>query len=239
MRRAACAAAAALAILAGTGSSAADTSLEIYPPERDGDFQTSGGIFVRGDSLGNRVRVDYLPGREAFEVRDSRSRLKLRTGDLQAERCRLITRHIARCANPEPTPERAALTIPLRMGADILLPARSLRTPIAAGGGPGIDTINGALGDDVLKGGGGGGDLVRGHAGADNILGGEGDVLSAGRGADVILADYGTVEGSINCGSGQDRAYVDAADAAAIRCEQVIVRDARRESRGASRQYRG
>ena len=225
MRRAGFAAAAALAVLAGTGSSAADTSLEIYPPERDGRFPTRGGLFVRGDSGGNRVQVSYLSGREAFEVRDSRSRLKLRTGDPEAERCRLLTRHRARCANPEPTPERAAITVPLRKGPDVLLPARGLTTPIAVSGGPGVDTIDGALGDDVLKGGGAARDVVRGHAGADNVLGGEGDILSGGRGPDVILADYGTVEGSINCGSGQDRAYVDAADAPTANCEQVTVRD--------------
>ncbi len=68
-----------LAVLAGAGSSAADTSLEIYPPDRDPDFPTRGGIFIRGDSLDNRVTVKYLDGREEFEVRDARSRLRLRT----------------------------------------------------------------------------------------------------------------------------------------------------------------
>ncbi len=116
----------------------------------------------------------------------------------------------------------------MRTGDDLFVPARNLTAAIAVSGGPGADEINGARGGDLLKGGGPGHDVARGHAGGDNILGGEGDALYGGGGRDVILADYGTVEGSIDCGGGgQDRAYVDAADSATVGCEQVIVRDPR------------
>jgi Ca2+-binding RTX toxin-like protein len=209
-----------VAALAGAAPSQAATSVGTYPPVREPHAHVAGGVFIRGDSLSSQVRVGYDAGADEFVVQDSRRPLKIRPRDGAPEQCRLISRHVARCPNPERSVTAAAVTVRLRAGPDFLLPKRSLTAQIAANGGPGVDEVNGAAGEDFLTGG-PGTDVVRGLAGDDELLGKAGDVLSAGDGDDTILADFGSLERSIDCGAGEDRAFVDPDDVETFGCETV------------------
>jgi len=220
-----CAAAAIAALVGTAGVSSAATSVETYPPVRDPQLPTAGGVFVRGDDHDNFVRVDYRSESNEFLILDAIRRMKLRPGQAQVEPCRLHPRRgLALCPKPGPNDRVAAITVRLRAGDDGLRPRPGVRTPIAANGGRGADEVEGGGGDDVLKGG-PDADVVRGLDGDDNLTGGEGDELLGGQGDDVILADYGTAEAAIDCDAGEDRAFVDAGDPPTVDCEQVTVRD--------------
>ena len=79
--------------------------------------------------------------------------------------------------------------------------------------------MGGGAGRDRLKGG-GGRDRLRGGNAADRLNGGKGkNRYSGGRGNDRIRAVNGRRE-RVNCGPGNDRAVVDAADRA-VGCETV------------------
>jgi len=98
-------------------------------------------------------------------------------------------------------------------------------------GTKGPDEIEGDGGNDRINSG-GSGDDVNGGAGRDRIdlgtgndigQGGEGaDTIIAGSGNDVIFARDGTRD-TINCGTGQDTATVDAKDRVSG-CEKVVRR---------------
>ena len=113
-------------------------------------------------------------------------------------------------------------------------------------GGPGPQTINGTPGPDRLAGGGGndrisglgGDDRLRGGRGDDAVTGGPGsDVIVGGRGRDALnmrrgvqldgvgndvirARDHGPDE--VNCGAGDDIAYVDRVEEGVFDCERVI-----------------
>ncbi len=113
-------------------------------------------------------------------------------------------------------------------------------------GAPGGQTINGTPGPDRLAGGGGndringleGRDRLRGGRGNDTLVGGPGrDVIVGGRGRDALnmrrgvqldgvgndvirARDHGPDE--VNCGAGDDVAYVDRAEDGVFDCERVI-----------------
>jgi Ca2+-binding RTX toxin-like protein len=104
-------------------------------------------------------------------------------------------------------------------------------------GTPGPDRIHGKRGRDKLRGlggrdcllGGSGGDrlrggdaddVVNGGRGGDNLSGNAGeDTVRGGRGGDNVKAVDGEAD-TINCGSGNDRAVVDALDTVK-RCDRV------------------
>jgi Ca2+-binding RTX toxin-like protein len=87
-------------------------------------------------------------------------------------------------------------------------------------GGTQGDLIEGGAGDDKLL---GGGLRGRGRSGNDTLVGGPGeDLLTAGDGADRILARDGGRD-RIDCGAGQDVAYVDGVDIVSG-CEHALVR---------------
>ena len=89
-------------------------------------------------------------------------------------------------------------------------------------GGTGNDRLRGGAQDDTLNGG-AGNDVISGMAGDDLLIGGRGhDFLSAGPGNDVIRAADGTRD-DVRCGSGLDRATVDANDAVSRDCERVRI----------------
>jgi RTX calcium-binding nonapeptide repeat (4 copies) len=90
-------------------------------------------------------------------------------------------------------------------------------------GGSAADRISGASGRDRLSGG-SGRDGISGGPDADRISGGSGrDRLRGGSGNDRISARDGTRD-NLNCGAGtNDRATVDAEDAASSTCETVNV----------------
>jgi Ca2+-binding RTX toxin-like protein len=90
-------------------------------------------------------------------------------------------------------------------------------------GGAGADGIHGGKGGDVLIGG-WGDDVLRGADGRDELVGGPGrDRLFGGNHDDVIKAQGGDAD-FIDCGDGDDTAYVDPVDTV-TGCEQVIVQD--------------
>ena len=96
-------------------------------------------------------------------------------------------------------------------------------------GGPGDDLVSGLLGDDVVRGG-SGDDRAYGGRGRDRVRGGPGaDRLDGGRGADRLFARGGGTD-RIDCGPGNDIAYVDSRDR--VRgCERVRSSGARKSHR--------
>jgi Ca2+-binding RTX toxin-like protein len=106
-------------------------------------------------------------------------------------------------------------------------------------GGDGDDLIHGLGGDDQVFGQGGnddvygddGADTVTGGAGDDKVFGGAGDdTLTGGpgfdeiygeAGNDVIRADDGTPD-MVDCGPGDDTAYVDRNEDGVYDCEHLI-----------------
>jgi len=90
-------------------------------------------------------------------------------------------------------------------------------------GGAGADVIHGGKRGDVLIGG-WGDDVIRGGDGRDELVGGPGrDRLFGGNHDDVIKAQGGDAD-IVDCGDGDDTAYVDPVDTV-IGCEKVIVQD--------------
>ncbi|KAA0268340.1 MAG: hypothetical protein EDQ89_11280 [Acidobacteria bacterium] len=90
------------------------------------------------------------------------------------------------------------------------------------------DTVFGGRGHDVVRGGRGGDELVGGPDGATAIGGSGRDgfnmrsgVAVAGGGRDVIRARDGRPD-EINCGRGEDVAYVDRVEDGVYDCERVI-----------------
>jgi Ca2+-binding RTX toxin-like protein len=82
-------------------------------------------------------------------------------------------------------------------------------------------------GDDVLAGDAADNFLIA-QRGDDRLNGGDGaDLLRAGRGADVIHADDAAADLLVNCGPGEDVAFVDALDDP-VGCERVIQSQPRR-----------
>jgi Ca2+-binding RTX toxin-like protein len=130
-------------------------------------------------------------------------------------------------ATSDPT-EPVLATPPHRRGRHIVGTARS---DYIAGGGfddvilgmGGNDTLLGGAGDDRLDGG-AGNDVITGGAGADTIFG--------GAGSDTIYAADGERD-VIDCGTGQDRAVVDAVDVVK-NCEQVQLATATTGSSGSA-----
>jgi Ca2+-binding RTX toxin-like protein len=87
-------------------------------------------------------------------------------------------------------------------------------------GGSASDRLSGDSGANVLRGG-GGADGLFGQGGDDRIVGGAaGDSISGGGGDDSIEARDG-VRDVVLCGSGVDRASVDAIDSVSADCETV------------------
>jgi Ca2+-binding RTX toxin-like protein len=91
-------------------------------------------------------------------------------------------------------------------------------------GGDGNDTLYGGRGDDILYGG-PGEDIVNGNQGSDYISGGP-DELNGDNGNDTLVA-VDNEEDIINCGPGNDRAWVDQTDELEPPqtngdCEQVV-----------------
>ncbi|MEX1296537.1 MAG: calcium-binding protein [Candidatus Limnocylindrales bacterium] len=106
-------------------------------------------------------------------------------------------------------------------GGDDTLSGWGARDQIS--GGAGADAIHGGAGGDVLVGG-WGDDVIRGADGRDELVGGPGrDRLLGGDHNDVIKAQGGDAD-FIDCGDGDDTAYVDAEDTV-TGCEKVIVQD--------------
>lgn len=90
-------------------------------------------------------------------------------------------------------------------------------------GGAGADVIHGGKMGDVLIGG-WGDDVIRGADGRDELVGGPGrDRLFGGKHDDVIKAQGGDAD-VIDCGDGDDTAFVDPVDTV-TGCERVIVED--------------
>jgi hemolysin type calcium-binding protein len=121
----------------------------------------------------------------------------------------------------------AAIGILLVVG--ILAPAAGAR-PLLKGtkradrlsGGPAAETLKGGQGNDRLSGG-GGNDLLLGGSGNDRLTGGGGlDNLRGEAGNDLLNARDGKAD-RVDCGSGKDKAVVDAIDAPVRGCERVDV----------------
>ncbi|MDX6633098.1 MAG: hypothetical protein QOG26_1103 [Solirubrobacterales bacterium] len=88
-------------------------------------------------------------------------------------------------------------------------------------GGSGDDGINGGSGDDRINGG-PGNDRLTGGPGHDEFNMADGAELDAQAvGNDVIYANDGEPD-SINCGAGDDTAYVDRQEEGVFNCEHVI-----------------
>ena len=87
-----------------------------------------------------------------------------------------------------------------------------VRSVVVVTTGAGADTLIGSEADDTLVGQ-GGDDHLDGAAGADLLRGGAGN--------DNLRARDGARDGLIHCGTGVDRANIDAADPAPVECETV------------------
>jgi hemolysin type calcium-binding protein len=111
-------------------------------------------------------------------------------------------------------------------GGDDLIKGKRGRDKL--GGGGGNDTLNGGKGRDRLRGG-PGEDVLLGGRGRDKIFGGAGrdqinmleGVEQPSPGNDVIKARDGGLD-EINCGDGNDTAYVDRAEDGVFNCERVV-----------------
>jgi Ca2+-binding RTX toxin-like protein len=111
-------------------------------------------------------------------------------------------------------------------GGDDLIKGKRGRDKL--GGGAGNDTLDGGKGKDRLRGG-PGEDILIGGRGRDKIAGGAGldqinmrdGVELASPGNDVIRARDGGPD-EINCGDGNDTAYVDRAEDGVFNCERVV-----------------
>lgn len=98
-------------------------------------------------------------------------------------------------------------------------------------GEKGDDTIIGSAADSVLYGG-SGQDVLKGRGGDDVILGLNGhDRLRGGSGDDRLRADDDDRDRLIDCGPGDDKAFIDAIDPEPRHCERVRVVAAREWSR--------
>ncbi len=105
-------------------------------------------------------------------------------------------------------------------------------------GGPGGDQAYGAVGDDSVSGGPGDDDIA-GTVGNDAVYGGDGDGRVSGgypfdtfsdaifgNGGDDVMDSYNTspVAGdTVDCGTGNDLAYVDESDVVSNNCEAVVI----------------
>ena len=143
---------------------------------------------------------------------------------------------------------RASVITTLAAATLILLPGTVMAETITGGPGDDLligtsdpDTIYGRRGDDRIYGRGGGdtlrgnrgGDRIFGESGADTLYGGRGrdtlvggpgeDMFFGGRGADVIRASGDGSVDEVNCGVGDDVAFVDATDVVNADCETVYV----------------
>lgn len=143
---------------------------------------------------------------------------------------------------------RAGLITTVVGAALLVLPGAAMAATITGTAGPDnligtnqADTIYGRRGDDRIAGRGagdtlygnrggdrlfgeGGGDTLYGGRGNDLLVGGAGaDSLFGGRGDDVIWASHDNSVDTVNCGPGDDRAFVDATDTVNANCEIVVV----------------
>ena len=88
-------------------------------------------------------------------------------------------------------------------------------------GGRRDDTLRGTEGEDNLDGG-GGEDLIDGRGGDDRVSGGRGvDSIFGGLGADILRSRDDAPDTLIDCGDGDDTAYVDPEDEP-LGCEEVF-----------------
>jgi Ca2+-binding RTX toxin-like protein len=104
-----------------------------------------------------------------------------------------------------------------------------------------VENINGGSGDDQLTGdgaanvlaggqggdqldGSGGTDTLNGEMGADTIAGGDqSDAVNAGKGDDIVhVEDDDPSVDAVNCGTGADKAFADAADTLDVSCENQL-----------------
>lgn len=91
-------------------------------------------------------------------------------------------------------------------------------------GGGGIDYVSGLAASDLLYGG-AGNDTVVGREGNDHIYGNPGsDTLFGNLGKDTISSFGDRAEDVVNCGAGDDTAYVDEIDRVNNNCETVFLR---------------
>jgi len=91
-------------------------------------------------------------------------------------------------------------------------------------GGGGMDYVSGLLASDLLYGG-AGNDTVLGREGNDTIYGNPGsDTLFGNLGKDTINSVGDREEDVVNCGPGNDTAYVDEIDRVNKNCETVFLR---------------
>ena len=91
-------------------------------------------------------------------------------------------------------------------------------------GGGGIDYVSGLAATDLLYGG-AANDTVLGREGNDHIYGNPGsDTLFGNLGKDTIYSFGDRGEDVVNCGAGDDTAYVDRTDRINKNCETVFLR---------------
>ena len=91
-------------------------------------------------------------------------------------------------------------------------------------GGGGIDYVSGLAASDLLYGG-AGNDTVLGREGNDSIYGNPGsDRLFGNLGKDTINSFGDRAEDVVNCGAGDDTAFVDEIDRVNKNCETVFLR---------------
>jgi Ca2+-binding RTX toxin-like protein len=84
------------------------------------------------------------------------------------------------------------------------------------------DTVKGGDGDDVMRGG-SGNDKLRGGDDNDSIRAQDGDDKVKGQAGDDRIRAKGRGSDKVNCGSGDDKAFVDPKDTVSNNCEKVKV----------------
>ena len=172
-------------------------------------------LYIRGGPVANRLVVDVDRSTSEFVISDAH--------EIVAQtNCRSVTATEVRCSwSPA-----HGMSVDLRRGDDhAKLLAASHPGGVAAG--PGDDRVVASAGRNELSGA-EGHDFIKAGAGNDLLIGDVGhDTFYAGGGNDRVHALDEEVDRVIDCGSGDDIAWVDPRDPPTRHCEKIDFSDGR------------
>ena len=201
-----------LAIAASPAGSAASRGtssvVNSFPPQPG-----PGGTSLLGGLNANVVTLDIDPDAGEYVVSDT-------AGITAGNDCAGVNPETARCTRYSFPGERFRAR--LRSGDDVFQMVSQVPGRLILKGGEGADKLLAGAGGDVAFGG-DGPDTLSGRAGPDRLFGERGrDKFIGGDGDDRLHADDGNPDQAINCGAGDDIAFVDRGrDPKRIRCERV------------------
>lgn len=167
-----------------------------------------------GSDADNVVSLAFDPATNEYVAADQ-------SGLTAGQNCRSSSPTTARCTRFAANGGNDRFSASLSRGDDAFKMLAAGRSGTVLGG-RGDDRIVGSAANSVLVGD-QGRDVLRGRGGKDGLVGGPGtDRLLGGRDDDRIHADDGARDREIDCGSGDDKVYVDRGlDSDPERCEVV------------------